>query len=242
MSKKRRRKRRQPRRTPSRASKSRSSVGGIQIVTPEGDAFAFTNAHYQHDSLEDILQVLKQTNEFQADNEDGEPEPDGSFHLTRFETRPGARSTPIGQRVLAHLTVTPTTLKVEAMSRQRLDDCCQLLEQLLGDRIRLVEIEEEGLDDVFSESGPSSEPEEPPFIPPPELIAELEEKMLRQWIDDSIPALGGMTPREAVKTPEGREQVLELLEYIAGRQQMTPKAPGMFTPDYSKVKKMLGLG
>ena len=117
---------------------------------------------------------------------------------------------------------------------------CQLLEQLLGDRIRLVEIEEEGLDDVFSESEPRSEPEEP-FIPPPELIAELEEKMLRQWIDDSIPALGGMTPRDAVKTPKGREEVLELLEYIARRQKMMPKAPGMFAPDYRKVKKMLGL-
>jgi hypothetical protein len=237
---KRHKKRKRPRRS-RKSTKSRSLASALQIVTPEGDAFAFTNAHYQHDALKDILQVLKQTDEFQADDKDGEPEPDGSFHLTRFETRPGARSTPIGQRVLAHLTVTPTTLKVEAMSRQRLDDCCQLLEQLLGDRIRLVEMEEEGLDDVFSKSKPSSEPEEPPFIPPPELVAELEEKMLRQWIDDSIPALGGMTPREAVKTPEGRKQVLELLDYIAGRQRMAPKTPGMFAPDYRKVKKMLGL-
>ena len=237
--KKRHKKRKRSRRS-RKSAKPRSPVSGLQIVTPEGDAFTFTNAHYQHAALEDILQVLKQTDEFQADDEDGEPEPDGSFHLTRFETRPGASSTPIGQRVLVHLIVTATTLKVEAMSRQRLDDCCQLLEQLLGDRIRLVEIEEEGLDDVFSESEPSSKPEEP-LILPPELIAELEEKMLRQWIDDSIPALGGMTPREAVKTPEGREQVLELLEYIAGRQQKTPKSPGMFAPDYRKVKKMLGL-
>jgi hypothetical protein len=237
---KQRHKKRKRSRRSRKSAKPRSPARGLQIVTPEGDAFAFTNAHYQHDALKDILQILKQTDEFQADDEDGEPEPDGSFHLTRFETRPGARSTLIGQRVLAHLTVTPTTLKVEAMSHQRLDDCCQLLERLLGDRIRLVEIEEEGLDDVFRESEPSSESEEP-LILPPELIAELEEKMLRQWIDDSIPALGGMTPREAVKTPEGREQVLELLEYIAGRQQMTPKTPGMFAPDYRKVKKMLGL-
>jgi hypothetical protein len=236
MKKKRHKKRKRPRRS-RKSAKPRSPASGIQIVTPEGDAFAFTNAHYQHTALDDILQILKQTDEFQADDE---PEPDGSFHFTWFETRPGARSMPIGQRVLAHLAVTATTLKVEAMSRQRLDDCCQLLEQLLGDRIHLVEIEEEGLDDVFSESEPSSEPEEP-LILPPEVIAELEEKMLRQWIDDSIPALGGMTPREAVKTPEGRKQVLELLEYIARRQQRAPKAPGMFAPDYRKVKKMLGL-
>lgn len=239
MKKKRPRKRKRSRRS-RKSAQPRSPASGIQIVTPEGDAFVFTNARYQHDALEDILQILQQTDEFQADDEDGEPEPDGSFHFARFETRSGARSTIIGQRVLAHLIVTATTLKVDTMSRQRLDDCCQLLEQLLGDRIRLVEIEEEGLDDVFSESEPGSEPEEP-FIPPPELIAELEEKMLRQWIDDSIPALGGMTPRESVKTPQGRKQVLELLEYIIGRQKVTPKTPGMFAPDYRKVKKMLGL-
>jgi len=44
-----------------------------------------------------------------------------------------------------------------------------------------------------------------------------------------------------VKTPEDRVQVLELLEYIARRQQRAPKAPGMFASDYRKVKKMLGL-
>ncbi len=65
--------------------------------------------------------------------------------------------------------------------------------------------------------------------------------MLRQWIDDSIPALGGLTPREAVKTPEGRQQVLELIEHAGRMQKMMPKTPGMFAPDYRKVKKMLGL-
>jgi hypothetical protein len=43
----------------------------------------------------------------------------------RFEARHGARSIPIGQRILAHPMVTATTLKVEAMSRQwLLDDFC----------------------------------------------------------------------------------------------------------------------
>ena len=76
---------------------------------------------------------------------------------------------------------------------------------------------------------------------PPGLLAEIEEKMLRQWIDDSIPALGGQTPRQAVKTPEGRRQVLDLIEYIGETQGRGPRPPGMFSPDYRKAKKMLGL-
>ena len=96
------------------------------------------------------------------------------------------------------------------------------------------------VDEALRERKSRAKPEEP-FIPPPELVAEIEEQMLRQWIDDSIPALGGLTPREAVKTPEGRQQVLELIEYSVQIQKRMPKTPGMFAPDYRKVKKMLGL-
>ena len=98
------------------------------------------------------------------------------------------------------------------MSYLRRDDCCQRLEQLLGDRIHLVGMGEKDVSHALSESKPRAEPEEP-IVPPPEVITELEKKMLHQWIDDSIPALGGLTPREAVKTHEGRERVLELIDY-----------------------------
>ena len=126
------------------------------------------------------------------------------------------------------------------MSQQRLDDCCRRLEQLLGDRIRLVGTEAKSVDQALRERKPRAEPEEP-FVPPPEVIAELEEKMLRQWIDESIPALGGLPPREAVKTPEGRRRVLELIDHAERMQERIKKTPGSFAPDYRKVKKMLGL-
>ncbi len=243
MSKKRRKQRRRSRPSRKPATGSSRPVGDIQLVTPEGDALIFTSARYQHDEPEEIRQILRQADDFGlGDNDDLEPEPDGSFRFPWFETRPEAPSlpVPIGRRVLANLTLTPATLEVEATSHRRLDDCRQRLEQLLGDRIRLVETKAKRVEQVLHERKPKAEPEEP-FIPPPEVIAELEEKMLRQWIDDSIPALGGLTPREAVKTPEGRQQVLELIEHAGRMQRMMPKTPGMFAPDYRKVKKMLGL-
>jgi hypothetical protein len=236
------RRRRRPRRS-RRSAQFPPPAGGIQFTTPEGDALVFTSAHYEHANLEEIHQILRQADDFGIGEEyDLEPEPDGSLRFPWFETRPGATRpfAPIGQRVLANLTLTPTTLEVEAMSHRRLDDCHQRLEQLLGDRIRPVETKAKSADQVLRERKPRAEPEEP-FIPPPEVVAELEEKILRQWIDDSIPALGGLTPREAVKTPEGRQQVLELIEHAVRIQKVMPKTPGMFAPDYRKVKKMLGL-
>ena len=237
MSKKRQRKRRKRSR---RSRKPAPPAGGIRLTTPEGDEIAFTSARYQHSALEEIRPILQQADDFGLED-DLEAEFDDSFHFPWFETRPGASKpfASIGKRILANLTLTPTTLEVEAPSHRRLDDCRQRLEQLLGDRIRLVETKTKSAEQALREK-PQAEPKEP-FIPPPELVAEIEEKMLRQWIDDSIPALDGLTPREAVKTPEGRRQVLELIEHAGRMQKRMLKTPGMFAPDYRKVKKMLGL-
>jgi hypothetical protein len=49
------------------------------------------------------------------------------------------------------------------------------------------------------------------------------------------------TPRQAVQTPQGRQKVLDLLDYIERQQLSHPLSPGTFTPDYDKVEAMLGL-
>lgn len=89
-------------------------------MTPEGDALVFTTARYEHDAPEEIRQILRQADDFGlGDNDDDlESDPDGSFYFPWFEARPGAPSlhAPIGRRVLANLTLTPTTLEVEATS------------------------------------------------------------------------------------------------------------------------------
>jgi len=198
---KKRRKKRMPRHRP---DGSRRPTGAPSLATPEGDALVFVSARYQHDAPVEIRQILARADGFDLDDET-EAEPDGSLQFAWFETRAGAPGlfAPIGRRILAHLTLTATTLEVEVMSQPRLNDCCQRLEQLLGERIRLTKRASKSVGQMLRESEPGPEPEAP-FIPPPEVIAQLEEQMLRRWIDESIPALGGLTPRQAVKTVEGR--------------------------------------
>jgi hypothetical protein len=236
-------KRRRKRQSRSRKPTSpRPAPRGPRLVTPEGDPLVFVSAQYQHSALENVRKILTQADDFGLDDE-LEPQADNSLQFPWFETRPGVPSLHapiIGQRVLANLTLTPTTLAVEAMSQRRLDDCRRRLEQLLEDHIHLIEAEAKDVGQALRERKPRAAPQEP-VIPPPEVIAEIEEKMLRQWIDDSIPALGGLTPRQAVKTPEGRRQVLELIDHATHMQKRMPRTPGVFTPDYRKVKKMLGL-
>jgi hypothetical protein len=235
---KKKRKQRTKRRKRSRPARPRRPRGGVLLTTPEGDALVFVTAQYQHAGMGAIRQTLRQAADFDLDD-DLEPEPDGALQFGWYETDPGTRPTPVGRRVLATLTLTPTTLEVETMSEERLENCGRRLTELLGDRLHLLQTRRKSVDQVLQEEPSADSPE--PLILPPEVIAEMEEQMLHQWINDSIPALDGLTPREAVKTPEGRQRVLDLLDYIERMQKSRPKMPGVFSPDYRKTKKMLGL-
>jgi hypothetical protein len=237
-----------PSATTRRAPGPSSGFGpGISLVTPEGDPIAFVKARYQHAAFEEIRQILGQTDDFDF-HDDEEPGgkskiPDRGLTGVWLEVSTGVKSlfAPVaGKRILANLTLTPTFLEVDAMSQKRLDNSRKRLEQLLGERIRLAGTRRESVAQALSRPAPRTEPE-PPATPPPEVIAQIEEQMLRQWIDDSIPALGGLTPRQAVKTPEGRKAVLQLIDEAGRMQRAMKKAPGTFAPDYRKVKKMLGL-
>jgi hypothetical protein len=211
-----------------------------RLVTPEGDSMVFANALFRHDALSEIQLRLREADDFDWD-ESLEAGPAGSFQVAWFETGPGVEppSGPMSRRILATLTVTPKTLELETISRKRRRACRRRLQELLGDQIHLIEMETKPVEQALREPSPQPQPE--PVILPPEAIAELEERMIRQWLDESIPALGGLTPREAVKTPEGRQQVLELLDYIGRDQGRRELPPGLFAPDYRKAKKMLGL-
>ena len=60
-----------------------------------------------------------------------------------------------------------------------------------------------------------------------------------RWADQSVPALGGQTPREAVRNEAGRQQVARLLDEFENDQQRPPEPQHAF--DYDKLRRELGL-
>ncbi len=219
---------------------SRLAPGSPTLVTPEGDPLLLCSALYRHTGMREAQQILALADDFDL-GDTPEPGPDGVLQFGWYEAGPGTRPLPVplGRRVLATLTLTPDTIEVETMSAQRLMRCRRRLKRLLGDRIHLLRTQTRSVEQALAQEPPADAPE--PLILPPEAIADLEERMLRQWVDESIPALDGMTPRQAVQTPEGRQRVLDLLDYIERQQASHPPPPGMFSPDYRQVIKMLGL-
>ena len=60
-----------------------------------------------------------------------------------------------------------------------------------------------------------------------------------QWVDQALPALGGMTPREAVKDPDGREMVEALI--LGAERNGAAMSPPMDQSIVRELRERLGL-
>ena len=80
---------------------------------------------------------------------------------------------------------------------------------------------------------------------PPSVMAELIEKTIRQsyanWPDEPIPALGGKTPRQAIRTPAGLERVKGLLRGYEARETQQAQRDGRRAMSHAFLWKALGI-
>jgi hypothetical protein len=60
-----------------------------------------------------------------------------------------------------------------------------------------------------------------------------------RWVDGTVPALGGITPREAVKTAQGRQRVIDLLHEFENMDARARQSAYRF--DYNRIRRELGL-
>jgi hypothetical protein len=77
----------------------------------------------------------------------------------------------------------------------------------------------------------------------PEILNEFHAQVQKEteaWVHKKIPALGGRTPLQAVKDPDGRE-IVEAMLLGWERQNERPAAPGTFRPDINAVRRLLNL-
>ena len=87
------------------------------------------------------------------------------------------------------------------------------------------------------ESSETSRPESPP-----DARAALEAvvwEMEDRWVDESVPALGGLTPRQALDDPTRREDLLALLREF--EQDALPDGSPFATFDVARLRAKLGL-
>lgn len=114
---------------------------------------------------------------------------------------------------------------------------------------RLIKREESGIDELLAEA--SSKPrstmpgvDEEFLAHSPEVAAAMAEAMRgfeNQWLDESIPALGGLTPRQAAADKDARRQLDALLKDLEWSDRRAGSQANQGTMDPARLRALLGL-
>jgi len=87
--------------------------------------------------------------------------------------------------------------------------------------------------------------DEAPEIPPEveaRVVHQVLDRHYRRWPDEPIPALGGITPRQAAADPESRSQLIELLKELERSEERLSRQKGIPAYDFGWLWTELGVG
>jgi len=238
----------------------------MQLLTTEGDELVYSRAVYRVKDLQkasrklDRLKELLRVDETEEDGgssevhyswatsmEEGDLKTErrgreGFVVSTNLEDLHGIRL-----RSLGDIVITSEELSIECLSRQRLEKGKHMLQRALGKSI-------EHLYSEYRDVGDASEDKEDEamgrleeaegYAVPPEVSRRLTLDSLddhyRKWLDTPIPALKGVTPREASKTREGRTVLKELLKSLENIELRRWRSEGVGYP-VDKLRRELDM-
>ena len=209
----------------------------LKVVNAEGDALEFSKAQYEVEDEGAVVSALEAAKPFEAE----EKSEAGTRSFAWLEQSGGD-----SRRAYGHIEIRDGTLRLECNSRKRLEIGRQLVEKHAGARLRHLGDSFQSLESIKRKAlapEPAGERGKEPEIPPEiqrELVLKYKTEHYAHWVDESLPALGGRTPREAVKSEAGRRQVEELLRDFENGEEHQARA-GHAAYDFSGIRKTLGL-
>jgi len=186
-------------------------------------------ATYEIENLSPVLRRLRSFTVFEFDT------PEGVKVFYEFEQIRSGASGEVGEGFVAEYRITPEFLTVATFGRDNLVVVCKELERGLKHSLRLVDIEEqeEGLHLLAAISRPNIAPE---------VMARWRQKEIKKWLETEMPALEGMTPRQAKSSLRGRQLLWELFKHMKNLQKDLQRK-GINPPiDYREYIRAVGLG
>ena len=143
--------------------------------------------------------------------------------------------------VLGTISITSDRLTLECFSRERLERGNKRLKEILGGLIEHTEDSFQNVDEAMKKRERSGPEKEPKVSRHANLLAQAQlTRQYQDWTDSKLPALNGMSPREAVRTTEGRQRVLDILKDIENAEERSRKEGRLYL-DVAVLRKELGL-
>lgn len=148
-----------------------------------------------------------------------------------------------GAVVLGNIELKGRFLILSVSSAGRAERGTALLRAAMGERVGAPLTEIETLDQMLApQHGKSSPASEVPLEVATPLLHAMLDKQYRATLDEPVPMLGDVTPREAARTAAGRDKLVGWLKHLenAGANRGDPSDP-MATYDFAWLWRELGL-
>ncbi|MEE8398277.1 MAG: SEC-C metal-binding domain-containing protein [Desulfobacterales bacterium] len=225
-----------------------------QLQNTDGDPLMFHTLHYDLDDPETAFQELSGLSVMETPVEILETAVLGEKgQIVQVEvswTRRGyKKNSALESTLLGRLMINGTALRAEINSEARAKALRKEIKKRLGNHARYKTTEIQSPEAMMSrQEGEAESPDEgrshDELMQIPEVRQHMEDMLnahWEDWVDHEIPALGGQTPREAVKTADGRESV-EALLLDAERHEMSDEFSTAVTLEaIAKTRKQLKL-
>jgi hypothetical protein len=192
-----------------------------ELQNTDGDPLNFHTIYYEIDSPEIAFERLKALSAINSEKElHAGADLDKSGRIIRVEipwSRKGRnKKTALENTLLGRLVIDDNRLKTEVNSARRAETIRREIETRLGKHARYITTEIQSPDAMLEtirereSEMPGQDPDQDELMQIPEVREQIKKTVSahwENWIDEKIPALGHITPRQAVKDPDGRESV-----------------------------------
>lgn len=198
------------------------------VVTSEGDVVVFTKVVFDVLDQEHLLSLIARA----QDVEEVHP---GVFDWYEI--------TPTFRRTLGTIRITGERLTLETTSEARAERGRRMLEGLAPQALRYRVTGTEDMKQTMARAESRHRADPTRSIPPDveaELLREYYENHYRAWVDQPVPALDNLTPRQAARDQRRRQKLITLLKEFENRGAHAAKE-GRPSYDFTWMWKELGL-
>jgi len=201
----------------------------LNLATTSGEPFLLSKAVFEIKDMQHVIDRLKKIKGFEQDK-------DGFVWLAKSDKEGNAT-------VLGNIAIKGDTLILECNSKERLEKGKKLILRHTSDA--LIHKADSFQDPMQALKAYKEKPErktenEIPMEIQQQFYTQFMQKHSEKWLKEKIPALNGKTPLQAVKTEEGRKQVVELLKSFENNEEHN-KREGEPYYDVSWMWDRLGL-
>ena len=147
-----------------------------------------------------------------------------------------------GTVVLGNIELKDRAVLLSVNSAARAAQGTAMLQGVLADLVRAPLTEIQTIDQVRKSAADAPPIEEIPLEIATGLVHAMLDKQYRAVLDEPVPMLGDRSPRQAARTPAGREKLVTWLKFLENRSgnQVDPTDP-MATYDFGWLWRELGV-